>query len=79
LSYLSSAQGRTNANCCAVDSFLLLDGDWGVRWVELPPEFVEVFALMAEALHDTVSAPDVAENFGCTPEQILEKAYGLHS
>jgi hypothetical protein len=26
-----------------------------------------------DALHDTITAPQVAENFGSTPEQLLER------
>jgi hypothetical protein len=33
---------------------------------------------MGEALHDTVQAPEIAENFGCLPEQLLERVRHLH-
>ena len=39
----------------------------------LPEDFHDVLAMMGEALHDTVQAPEIAENFGCLPEQLLEK------
>jgi hypothetical protein len=29
--------------------------------------------MMGEALHDTIGAPEIAENFGCLPEQLLER------
>jgi hypothetical protein len=32
---------------------------------------------MGDSLHDTISAPDIAINFSCTPEQILELAMQL--
>jgi hypothetical protein len=75
LEFLASPRGRTDANCSAVDSFLMRDETWdGDR---LPQPFVDVLADMAGALHDTISAPDIAANFESTPEQLLERARRL--
>ena len=73
LEYLSGA-GRTNANCWATDLFFCIGDRWEAGWEdqELTDDFRDVFAHMGEALHDTVQAPNVAENFGCLPEQLLE-------
>lgn len=70
-----SSRGRTNANCWAVDLFLSLGEGWERDWTEqdLPEDFHEVLAKMGEALHDTVKGPGIAENFGCLPEQLLER------
>jgi len=78
LEYLSGP-GRTNANCWAVDMFFDLAEGWERNWTQqnLPDEFHDVLALMGEALHDTVPAPKVAQNFDCLPEQFLERARGL--
>jgi len=69
-----AGRGRTNANCWAVDLFFCncqgWEGDWGD--LELPEQLHDVLAKMGEALHDTVGTPDMAENFGCLPEQLLE-------
>src|SRR4030042_2864509 len=75
LEYLSSREGRTDANCRAVDSFFMGDD----RWVErnLPDPFHDIFTDIAGALHDTVSAPEIAENFDSTPEQLLKRAREL--
>ncbi len=73
--YLSSENGRTDKNCCAVDSFFTHDELWAER--NLPDPFNDIFADIAGALHDTVSAPDIAENFESTPEQLLKRARGL--
>ena len=65
-----------NANCWAADLFFCSDDDlWEHDWSEqnLPDDFHDVMAMMGEALHDTVSTPDIAENFGCLPEQLLER------
>jgi hypothetical protein len=68
--YLSSSAGRTDANCGAVDSFFSLDDDLPLEC--LPDSLQDVFAHM-DALHDTITAHDIAENFGSTPEQLLER------
>ncbi|HKR28591.1 MAG TPA: hypothetical protein VJS11_14100 [Acidobacteriaceae bacterium] len=81
LRYLS-AEGRTNANCWATDLFFCSEDDlWERDWSEqnLPEDFHEVMARMGEALHDTVTSPDIAENFDCLPEQLLERVRGLRS
>jgi hypothetical protein len=44
---------------------------------ELPESFVEILSDMSGALHDTVSAPDIAANFESTPDQLLERARRL--
>jgi hypothetical protein len=77
LQYLSG-EGRTNANCWAADLFFCSD-HWEHDWSEqnLPDDFHDVLAKMGEALHDTVTSPDVASNFGCLPEQLLECAQRL--
>ena len=68
-------EGRTNANCWAVDLFFANSQGWERDWVdqELPEEFHDIIAMMGEALHDTVRNPDVAKNFDCLPEQLLER------
>ena len=73
--YLSSEDGRTDDNCCAVDSFFMFDDLWVER--NLPDPFHDIFADVAGALHDTVSAPEIAENFNSTPEQLLKRARKL--
>ncbi len=67
--------GRTNANCWAADVFFALSQGWERDWGErqLPEDFHDVFAMMGEALHDTVRDPEIARNFGCLPEQLLER------
>lgn len=68
-------EGRTNANCWAVDMFFAMSEGWERDWAEqgLPEDFHDVLAMMGEALHDSVHAPSVAQNFGCLPEQLLEQ------
>ena len=45
------------------------------EWAEgsLPDAIHDIFADMSGALHDTCSAPDVAQNFDSTPEQLLAR------
>lgn len=67
--------GRTNANCWAADSFFGLNQGWERDWgdMRLPGRLRDVLSMMGEALHDTVRAPGIAENFGCLSEQLLER------
>jgi len=70
--YLSSPVGRTHANCCAVDTFFCLDDDLPLD--RLSDSLQDIFAHM-DALHDTITAPQIAENFRSTPEQLLERIH----
>ena len=67
--------GRTNANCWAVDLFFMESAGWERDWTDqnLPDEFHDVLGLIGDTLHDTVKAPQIAANFGCLPEQLLER------
>jgi hypothetical protein len=71
LEHLSSDEGRTDKNCKAVDSYFMNNDLWAEK--ELPDELHDIFADMAGALHDTVSSPEIANNFESTPEQLLER------
>jgi hypothetical protein len=71
LEYLSSPAGRIDGNCRAVDCYFSLDDDLPLE--RLPDSVQEIFAHM-DTLHDTITAPDIAENFSSTPEQLLEAA-----
>jgi hypothetical protein len=75
LTFLSSPHGRTDANCSAVDHFFTVDDTWVSD--RLPDSFMEIMADISGALHDTVSAPQIARNFSSTPEQLLERARSL--
>ena len=77
LEYLSSPNGRTHENCNAINSFFMFEDLWVDR--NLPDHFHDIFADMSSALHDTVSAPEIAENFDSTPEQLLKRAKELHT
>lgn len=74
-----SGEGRSNANCWATDLFFARGENWETDWAErnLPDSIHDVLAMMGEALHDTVQAPEIARNFGCLPEQLLERVRQL--
>ena len=76
-----SGEGRTNANCWAVDLFFCVGQGWERDWTEqgLPDDFHDVLALMGEALHDSIKNPDIAENFDCLPEQLLLRVRNLRA
>jgi hypothetical protein len=75
--YLSSPNGRTYENCNAVSSIFMFDDLWVNR--NLPDHFQAIFVDVSGALHDTISAPEVAENFNSTPEQLLKRAKELNT
>lgn len=79
LEYLT-ANGRTNANCWAVDLFFCTSDGWERDWTEqnLPDDFHDVLSLIGQALHDTVKTPQIAESFDCLPEQLLDRVHRLH-
>ena len=74
-----SGEGRTNANCWAVDMFFCLSEGWERDWTEqpLPDDFHDVLALTGQALHDTIRTPKIAQNFDCLPEQLLDRVRRL--
>jgi hypothetical protein len=75
--YLSSENGRSDANCRAVDAFFMFDNTWAER--KLPEPFQDIFGDMSGALHDSISAPEIAENFDSTPEALLIRAKQLRT
>ncbi len=78
LLFLASPAGRTHANCSAVDLFFALDDAWpSEMWEHLPDSFADVLADMGGALHDSVKAPHVAENFDSLPEQLLARVRAI--
>jgi hypothetical protein len=79
LEYLNG-QGRTNANCWAVDLFFMSCEGWERDWTEqdLPDDFHDVLDRMGNSLHDTVNRPEIASNFDCLPEQLLEHVRRLN-
>jgi hypothetical protein len=71
LEYLASPTGRTNANCWAADLFFMEIDKWERDWEHLPESYQDLLGDLGGALHDTVSAPEIAESFSGTPEQLL--------
>jgi hypothetical protein len=74
-----SGEGRSNANCWAADLFFARGEKWESDWADrnLAENLHDVLAMMGEALYDTVQAPEIARNFGCLPEQLLERVRQL--
>ena len=73
LTFLSSPTGRTHANCVATDSFFMNNDRWERKWGHLPEPYQDLLGLLGDTLHDTISAPEIAENFDNTPEQLLSQ------
>ena len=77
-SFLTSPEGRTDANCWATDLFFSIDDDWEKPWADLPDAFVDVLRDAGGCLHDTIRYPEIARNFDSTPEQLLQRTKGLN-
>lgn len=71
LAFLVSPVGRTHANCVAADYFFMLNDRWERDWEHLPEPVQDLLGDLGGALHDTIAAPAIAENFDSTPEALL--------
>ncbi len=70
LSFLASDEGRTDANCCAVDRFF---NKCKHLWSDLPLALPKILDDMSGTLHDAIYAPAIAHNFDSLPEQLLQR------
>ena len=70
LQLLTSANGRTDANCCTVDRFF---ANFEGQWSHLPRELAAILEDMAGTLHDAIYAPQIAAHFESLPEQLLNR------
>lgn len=77
LLFLTTPEGRTNANCWAVDLFFSIDDNWQEKWPEVPDLLKDVISDMGGALHDTFGSPEIAKQFDSTPEQLLKRVEEL--
>ncbi len=72
LLFLASPQGRTEENCKFVDHYFMENDSWAE--CDLPDDLHDILADISSVLHDTCTAPDVAENFHSTPGTFIKKA-----
>lgn len=77
LEFLSSATGRTDANCCTTDALFSAVDEWERSWSDLPDNFRSVLDDLGGVLHDSVYAPQIARAFESLPEQLLERVRAL--
>lgn len=70
-----SAEGRTDANCCATDAFFARVSRAQLQ--SLPTEYQVFIELLSGALHDSVYAPHISSTFESLPEQLLSRALAL--
>ena len=74
LVFLTSAAGRTDANCDVTDHFISATEElWTAS--SLRP----ILDDMGGTLHDAIHAPNIARTFEATPEQLLERLRARHS
>ncbi len=76
LVWLNEPANNTHENCVTVDLFVTLQVH---RTDEIPKDIIEVLDDIGGpgALHDTHSAPEIAENFESTPPQLLARIQHL--
>ena len=72
-----SSDGRTDENSQTVDSIFCLKES--ISWNHIPENYQLIFEDLGGALHDTIPAPEIAENFDSIPEILLERVRKLSS
>lgn len=68
LVFLTTPEGRTDANCSVTDVFISSTED---RWRS--SAIAPILEDMGGTLHDAIHAPNIARTFEATPEQLLER------
>ena len=74
LAFIATPEGRSDANCCAVDAFFAGCEEAARR---LPEPFRQIVDDMGSTLHDSIYAPKVASTFDSLPEQLLARVRGI--
>lgn len=77
LVFLCSKEGRTHANCVETDRFFFQRDNWPVSWEHLPDSYTAVLGDIGGLLHDAIAAPEIADNFESSPEQLLDRVSAL--
>jgi len=77
LTYLTLAEGRTDANVCTTDYFFSAAADWEGDWAHLPADLQALLDSIGGTLHDAIYAPHIAANFDSLPEQLLLRLRAL--
>lgn len=70
LVFLTSAEGRTDANCSTIHHFF---NETESLWRPLREDFRTLCDDMSGTLHDAIYAPDIARTFEALPEQLLTR------
>ncbi|HEX6087826.1 MAG TPA: hypothetical protein VF266_25060 [Thermoanaerobaculia bacterium] len=68
LVFLTTNDGRTDANCSVTDQFISLTEE---RW--RGSSLAPILEDMGGTLHDAIHAPNIAKTFEATPEQLLAR------
>lgn len=70
LEFLSSANGRTDANCSVTYRFFTASEN---EWREFPADLRAILEDMSGTIQESIYAPVIAQTFESTPEQLLER------
>ena len=73
LYFLTTPAGHTKENCEETDLYFCLHKDNGFNWDHLPEDYQLILDDIGGQLHDTIESPEIAKNFGSTPEQLLKR------
>ena len=76
LVFLTSSEGRTDANCSVSDQFISASEE---EWTALGEPLRSILDDMGGTLHDAIHAPNIARTFEATPEQLLARVRMLRS
>jgi hypothetical protein len=74
---LNDPLNNTDDNCKKIDYFVAYEIVTKKEFELIPDEIKEILYDLGASLSDTHTAPDVAENFESTPEQLLKRVRKL--
>jgi hypothetical protein len=77
LEWLNDPINNTDDNCKKIDYFVAYEIAPNKGFELIPDDIKEILFDMGVSLSDTHTAPDVAENFESTPEQLLKRVRKL--
>lgn len=77
LLWLNSPESNNDKNCREIDQFVALEIIVDKRFEEIPEDIKNILFDMGTTLHDTHTAPGVANNFTSTPAQLLDRVQRL--
>ena len=76
ITFLTTEEGRTDANCDAIHHFFdAIESEWS----PLPEPYRAILDDMSGTMRESIYRPEVARTFESLPEQLLERVRALPS